>query len=197
MKLGLFVVVLCSFVATELFAIEPDARKIIESISTPLDQPVVFTEKRMNPMFSDPITISGVVELSSDGTLSKIILEPFSELISISSQSVTLERGGKRQVMTLRADSELWQFYMGLRAVLGGDPEGVADVYRVNVLQVDAEWWVELQPRSERMGQIVETLTVKGSQGKVRYVRTQQAANNWSELVFQHQEDASVVTERQ
>ena len=162
------------------------AHSIIQSVSTPRDQPVAFTELRMSPLFAEPVELQGVVEFSADGTLAKHVAEPFNELISISPQAVVLERNGKRRSVSMRRNSDLWEFYSGLLALLAGDPDGVNKYYEVSVIQPEPEWQVMLRPRSVALAAFVQEMVVKGADGRVLFVRTFQADDNWQEITFEH-----------
>lgn len=179
------IVLLCGhFFAQSVSAQSAD--EIIASIETARDQQVAFTERRMSPLLQDPLEVSGMVELTTDGTLTKRIDQPFKEAISISTDSVLMERNGRSRKLAMREGGDLWGLYIGLRSMLDGDSAGVIDLYEPTVIANEPEWELELRPRTEELASIVTKIVVKGSNGKVRFVRTEQSADNWQEMLFLH-----------
>lgn len=173
---------------------ENTARSIIEAIDTARDHPVAFTELRMSPLFAEPAQLHGTVEFSADGTLSKHVTEPFSERISISPRSVVLERNGKSRSVSVRKDSDLWEFYSGLLALLAGEPDNVNEYFSVTLSQPGPEWQLVLRPVSAALSAFMQEMTVKGIGEQVVYVRTLQADDNWQEIVFNHAADPAPLT---
>ena len=172
--------------ATDVAAQDETVRAIIASIETPRDTAVMFTERRMSPLLAAAITLSGDVEFTADGTLSKRIVSPVAELVSIAPDAIVLERGGKTRRLTMRKSGNLWLFYTSLRAILAGDPQGVADVYAAEVQATGEVWQLELRPLSSEFAEFVTSITVRGSHNRIDFVRTVQGVDNWQELSFQH-----------
>jgi len=177
---------LLALLATDVAAQNETVRAIIASIETPRDTAVMFTERRMNPLLAAAITLSGEVEFSSDGTLSKRIVSPVAELVSIAPDAIVMERGGKIRRLTMRKSGNLWLFYTGLRAILAGDPEGVTDIYAVEVQTTGEIWQLEMRPHTNEFADFVTSITVRGSRNRIDFIRTVQGIDNWQELSFQH-----------
>jgi hypothetical protein len=180
----LAMIVLCMPVAAMAQSVEADAEAIIASIRTPRDVLVAFSEERMSPLLAEPMQLSGVVEFGSDGTLSKRISEPFSELISISSRKVVLERNGRRRNINMRRDSELWRFYASLRAMLAGDLDGISEHYSLQVVKPGRVWKVALHPVANNTSGALVPMIVSGRDGRIERVETRQSDDNWQVLTF-------------
>jgi len=95
--------------------------------------------------------------------------------------------------VSVRRDSDLWEFYSGLLALLAGDPDGVTKYYEVSVMQPEPEWQVILRPRSIALAGFVQEMIVKGTDGRVLFVRTFQADDNWQEITFERGADHAPV----
>jgi len=180
----LAIIVLCMPVAALAQSVETDAEAIVASIRTPRDVLVAFSEERMSPLLAEPMQLLGVVEFSSDGTLSKRINEPFSELISISPRKVVLERNGRRRNIKMHRNSELWRFYASLRAMLAGDLAGISEHYSLQVLQAGRSWKVALHPVANNTSGALVPMIVSGRDGRIERVETRQSDDNWQIITF-------------
>ncbi len=161
-------------------------RQLIESIDTPRDTPIPYTEVRMNPLLEAPVIFYGEVEFASDGTLEKRVSSPVVELVRIGAGVVVLERGNKKRSLSMRQNGNLWRFYSGLRAILAGDAEGVTEVYAVELQVAGESWQMELRPRSDEFATFISSITVRGQHGRIDFVRTVQGQDNWQETSFRH-----------
>jgi hypothetical protein len=168
------------------------AQDIVASVETQRDQAVAFTELRMNPLFAKPLKLSGTVEFTSDGALHKLVESPFKELLSISSESIVLERDGTRRVMSMRKSGAMFGVYKGMHALLAGDAVVIAQLYQLELLAEGAAWSIRLVPLEAGLAKFVASMTVKGEANRVTFLRTEQADGSWQELVFDQPQSSSV-----
>jgi hypothetical protein len=146
----------------------------------------------MNPLFEKPLKLSGTVEFTSDDALNKLVESPFRELLSISSESIVLERDGKRRVMSMRKSGALFSVYKGMHALLAGDAVVISELYQLELLSEGSPWSIRLVPLEAGLAKFVESMTVKGEANRVTFLRTEQADGSWQELVFEQPESSSV-----
>ncbi|MDG1462110.1 MAG: hypothetical protein P8R04_00945 [Gammaproteobacteria bacterium] len=185
MKIPSVVIILLSWlVVTNVAA--ADLSELLGGINVQRDVVLEFDELRMSPKLRVPVAVKGTMIFSSEGIMTKTVIEPFFESVTISQHTVTLARGKKIRSMSLDARPGLAAFYSGLRALLSGD---VATLERLFDAEVNGSGdhggrTVRLSPKDAELAQFVNLLTIIVINSDVRSVRTEQASGAWQEMVF-------------
>jgi hypothetical protein len=162
-----------------------DAAEIFRGLHTPRDVPVAFIEHRGNALLSEPLVLTGSVVLSTDGELSKIITGPVHESVVITPDRIRLERDGHAREMPIGRQKGAREFYLGLRALLGGDLDTVTELFEITVTRGgDDGWRIELVPRKQRMKKFVERMIVSGEGSTIMRIHTIQSVDSWQEMIF-------------
>jgi len=161
--------------------------EVLAGIETPRDRPVQFVEVRMNPLLKEPLQLHGVVIFASDGSLAKVVSEPFDERVRISADFIEMQRGGRLRRLPLKRGHELGELYAGLRALLEGDAVTVNEIFVAGVVSggVKEHWRFELEPRSSRFGEYAQRLVISGEAGQVRVIRVELTGGEWQEMTLE------------
>lgn len=162
------------------------AQEIFRGLNTPRDVPVAFVELRGNALLAEPLELRGSVIFSADGELSKIITDPVRESVVISPERIRLERDGSTRELPLGRQKGAREFYLGLRALLGGDFDTVRELFEISAIRSGDgnDWRIELTPRKRRMKRFMEYMIVSGAGSTITRIRTVQSADNWQEMIF-------------
>jgi hypothetical protein len=162
------------------------AQEIFRGLNTPRDVPVAFVEFRGNALLAEPLELRGSVIFSADGELSKIITDPVRESVVISPEHIRLERDGSTREFPLGKQKGVREFYLGLRALLGGDFDTVRELFEISAIRSGDgnDWRIELIPRKQRMKRFMEYMIVSGAGSTVTRIRTVQSADDWQEMIF-------------
>jgi hypothetical protein len=163
---------------------EENLASIFASIETPRDVPVPYVELRMTPLFAEPVELSGYVEFDQAGVLTKAILEPFQELVSISESELRVSRGTEEESFPVKKGGDIWFIYMSLRDLLDGNLEGIENYYTVTSKRDGDDWELLLLPISGRAQAQIKSMTVNGSGGILESIRIVYGLNNWQEFSF-------------
>lgn len=161
-----------------------DSGLVLQSIETPRDVRVRFTETRMNELLKEPLGFSGALLYGSDGTLAKFIDEPVVETVIISPSQLTLERDGRTRTLPLRKARGLAEFYAGLRYLLDGDLPRLRELFSIRDTAVGELWEVELTPRDESLQQFAATITVSGDGDQLTEIFIARSDAEWERLAL-------------
>lgn len=158
---------------------------ILGSIDTPRDEPIPFIERRQSQLLEEPLVLYGEVLFTWDGTLSKHIERPFQERVTISAESMELERKGRVRRVSLDKRPGVKVFYAGMRALLDGDTDALFELFDVSAAAgEEANWRIELIPKEADLRTFVEQLIISGQGDQVLTVHTDQAGGDWQEMSF-------------
>jgi hypothetical protein len=157
---------------------------IISNINTPRDTPIPFVEHRTSQLLTEPLMLSGEIEFTTDGTLSKWIGEPFDEHIIISAQHVELRRKNKTRRLSLDQRPDIKAFYVGMQALLAADASALFESFDITAAESTDGWSLALTPREKKLSKFVARLTISGKETQVQMVRTEQPGGDWQEMLF-------------
>ena len=171
--------------AAGCFAETPDRiTAVVRGIDTPRDTPIPFVERRTNALLAEPLTLSGEILFTTDGTLSKKVGPPFDESITISARRVEFSRKGKTKRLALDRRPDIKAFYIGMQALLAGDLPALLDAFEVVATETVDDWRLDLVPREEKLRTFVSRMVISGRAGRVLTVRTEQPGGDWQEMSF-------------
>jgi len=158
---------------------------ILGEIDTPRNEPIPFIEKRQSQLLKEPLILYGEVLFTPDGVLSKRIERPFSERVTISADSMEMERKGRVRRVSLDKRAGVKVFYAGMRALLDGDTDALFELFDVSTsVGEEANWTIGLIPKEADLRTFVVQLTISGQGGQVLTVHTDQPGGDWQEMSF-------------
>jgi hypothetical protein len=157
---------------------------ILAGIETPRDEPIPFMEKRQSQLLEEPLVLYGDVLFTQEGTLSKRIERPIQERVTISADSMELERKGRVRRVSLDKRAGVKVFYAGMRALLDGDTNALFELFDVSAANDEVYWSIQLVPKEADLRTFVEKLTISGKGGRVLTVHTDQPGGDWQEMSF-------------
>lgn len=128
---------------------------------------VEFREERHSPLFDGPLVLKGYLEYLDRGVLNKIIEAPFREAFLIEDGEISLERDGEIRSVSLERSQELATIIGAIDAILSGEAGRLETLFECEVLGTEADWSIELKPRSRRVARRVSSLNVSGSGASV------------------------------
>ena len=139
-----------------------------------------FHETKYIAVLDQPVETSGELRFTPPDRLEKRSTGLNAETLVADHDSVTIERGGRRQVLSLAQYPEVAVFVDSIRGTLAGDRELLAKTYELSLAGDAARWTLTLRPREPRLARIVTRIDIEGSQGQVRRVEIQQADGDHS-----------------
>jgi len=140
---------------------------------------VGFREVRHNPLFDEPLVLTGHLEYIEAGRLRKVVETPFRESFLISSDHIELERNGRIEKLSLNKNKFLKIILGGIEAILAGQSESLASVFSYELTGTSCSWSLLLEPLSRSASRHLTSLLVTGDEKSVTSIRFDLKEGEW------------------
>jgi hypothetical protein len=131
-----------------------------------------FTERKYLHMLKSPLDDSGVLIYVAPDNLQKNTVQPEPERLAIHGDTLTIEREGKTQTLSLAQYPQIGGFIEGIRATLAGDLATLQRIYDARLGGGIDAWQLVLQPRDSTMQKIVQSIYISGSDAHIKRIET-------------------------
>jgi hypothetical protein len=137
---------------------------LLAALSREPPQSIPFTEVHSSRLLEHELVVSGTLEYSGPGKLSRVVAEPFAERTDIDGDSVRIHREDRpdRQFSLKRAP-ELGGLLTGFLAILGGDREALEREFELALTDGAAGWQLTLRPKNIRAQARIGAIRVRGA----------------------------------
>lgn len=133
-----------------------------------------FTERRSMRMLKRPLQSNGILNYEAPGRLLKETLQPKPERLLVDRDTVTIEREGKTETLRSEDYPQVWAFIEGIRATLAGDLSALQRFYDAHLEGSPENWRLVLQPRDDKMREIVQSIRISGDGVHIKRIETQE-----------------------
>lgn len=151
---------------------------LAESVKSP-PRTVEFREERHNPMFKEPLVLTGTLEYLEAGVLRKSVQSPFQEQYLVEPDRVTISRGEEQEVLKARQGRMISVFLSGIEALLAGDPDRLKESFHYCIEGTADDWTLSLQPRARRLAKHLNGMRVEGTNGTIESIRIDLDDEEW------------------
>lgn len=155
----------------------PDAQALIASLGRPAPARTAFAEARFMKVLDRPLVVSGELAWLGGDQLQRTVTAPRAERFTIAAGEVTQEREGRSpRHFSLRHAPQLKGLLDSFVALLSGDPNRLADAFRIERRGDDAaRWTLTLTPRDARVANKVTSIRIDGQANEPRCMVMQEA----------------------
>ena len=136
---------------------------------------VEFVEQKFLAVLDHPIESSGELRYDAPDHLEKRTLLPRTENLVFAEGVVTVERGGRRQVMDLHRYPQILPFIESIRATLAGDRGELERVFHVEFSGGVRRWSLILVPLDRQLARSVKHVEIDGSADQLLRVEIRQS----------------------
>lgn len=164
-------------------AAEWGVTQLFESLAKQKVTRATFQEKKFLALLDRPVESSGELVFTPPDRLEKRTFRPRPESLVVDRDLVTLERGGKRQSLSLRDNPAIAVLIESLRGTLAGDLALLTRTYSAGLEGSPARWKLIVRPLDPSLGVLVEHIEIGGGEARVHTVE-----------IFQADGDRSVMT---
>jgi hypothetical protein len=166
-----------------LFSIRPaqalDLRTVMENTAVAPPAQVGFQEERHNPIFEEPMLLTGRLEYLASGTLRKVIETPFEEDILIEADHVIVARDGETRKLALNRSRALKTILGAIEAILSGNSDELEAVFHCELSGTDDAWALQMTPISRSVARRITRLEVRGDDQSVTSIRINLQDDEW------------------
>jgi hypothetical protein len=182
---GLNRIMLCILILISANAQGFDVHEVLTNTAvTPPDR-VSFREERHNPMFKQPIVLTGHIDYIKKGRLRKVIETPFSESYLITDTFIEISREGTSQRLSLSKSKPMRTMLSGIEAVLAGDTDKLSSQFQLELTGTEHDWFLRLKPKSNRLAKHLTSMLVRGNETNITSIRIDLKPGEWSLMEFQ------------
>jgi hypothetical protein len=165
------------FASTCSWALDLDA--VLKNVAVLPPASVDFREIRHNPLFDEPLILTGHLEYIEAGQLRKVVETPFKEAFLINSDHIEVERNGKIEKLSLKKNKFLKVMLGGIEAILAGQPENLASIFSYKLTGTSSCWSLKLEPLSRSASRHLASLLVTGDEKSVNSIRFDLKDGEW------------------
>lgn len=164
----------------------PDIVRIAQA--TAIDPPgsVRFREERHNPMFSEPLVLTGSLEYLGPGVIRKNIESPFQESYLIEPGQVTVVKNNREEVLPTRQGKMISAMLGGIEALLAGDHDSIEEAFEIDLSGTMASWTLDLTPRSKRLRKYINSIEIAGNEISFQTLRIDLDDEEWHLMQIIH-----------
>jgi hypothetical protein len=156
-----------------------DLDTVLENTAVTPPASVGFREVRYNPLFKEPMVLTGYLEYIEAGQLRKVIETPFDEAFLIDKDHIEVERNGKIQKIPLNKSKFLKAMLGGIEAILAGQAEHLASIFSYELSGTNNSWSLRLKPLSRNVSRHLKSLLVTGDENSVTSIRFDLREEEW------------------
>jgi hypothetical protein len=143
-----------------------------------------FHERKHMALLDRPIDSTGELSFIPPDKLEKRTITPREERVVVDRERVTLERGGKRHSLDLRANPAVAVLIESIRATLAGDLAAVQRAYTTALDGTPDRWRLTLRPIDAAGAALVERIDIDGEKAAVKSVEIRQADGDRSVMTI-------------
>jgi outer membrane lipoprotein-sorting protein len=149
-----------------------------------------FVETRHIALLTRPLELKGRLSYERPNRLSKHVLSPFDELISVEGDALTVvnRTKGEQRFISLREQPQMRALVESVRATLAGDLAQLERHYRVEFSGTRGAWRMLLVPRDAKVRQYVETIALAGAEARLARIEIVEAGGDRSVMTILHDE---------
>ncbi len=152
---------------------------ILDSVAVEPPARVDFEEERHNPMFKEPMVLTGHLEYLGAGTLRKVIESPFAEDILVEGDNVIVSRDGETRTLPLNRSRALKIILGAIEALLAGNQARLEESFEFYLSGSDDAWALRMTPLSESVGKRLTAIQVTGTEVSVSSIRIELPGDEW------------------
>jgi len=143
-----------------------------------------FTEVHEVAMLERPLQSSGELLYEAPDRLEKRTLKPKPEDLLLEHGVLTVQRGHRHRVLSLRDYPQIVPFVESIRATLAGDRAALERYFTVQFSGSLADWTLELRPKDATVARAVQNVRIHGERDAIRTVEIRQRDGDSSVLTI-------------
>jgi outer membrane lipoprotein-sorting protein len=160
-----------------------DVGRLMDLLRSQKPGKATFHETKHIAILERPVESTGELLFTPPDRLEKRSAGLNAERMVVDRETLSIERGGRKQTMSLREHPQIAVFIDSIRGTLAGDRASLEKTYTL-ALEGDPERWrLVLKPRDAQLARIVSRIVISGTLAQVRRIEIEQADGDRSVMV--------------
>jgi outer membrane lipoprotein-sorting protein len=160
-----------------------DVGRLMDLLKSQKAGKATFHETQHIAILERPVESTGELLFTPPDRLEKRSTGLNAERMVVDRETLSIERGGRKQTLALREHPQIAVFIESIRGTLAGDRASLEKTYKL-ALEGDAQRWrLVLIPRDAQLARIVSRIVISGNQAQVRRIEIEQADGDRSVMV--------------
>lgn len=144
-----------------------------------------FTEQKFVRVLKQPLLSSGRLTFVAPDRLQKETLAPVASRLTVKGDRLTLEQpDGVKRDLTLSEYPEIGALVESVRATLAGDDATLTRFYKPTLTGNATDWSLQLEPRSERLRNVLSVIRILGKGNKIHAIGTIEREGDRTEMTI-------------
>jgi outer membrane lipoprotein-sorting protein len=143
-----------------------------------------FVERKFEHLLNQPLQTSGTLMFAAPDRLQEQTLAPTPSRLLVEGDHLTVEQGGKIQVLSLSQVPELGALVAGIRATLAGDQGTLTRYYTATLTGSAANWSLLLEPKDARLRELLTMIRIVGEGNTIRGIETVERDGDRTEMTI-------------
>jgi outer membrane lipoprotein-sorting protein len=146
-----------------------------------------FTETRHVAILTAPLEVRGTLSYARPDRITKHVLAPFEERISVQGDTLTVENRsrGESRTMPVQSNPVVWGLVESVRATLAGDLALLQRFYRVALSGTRAAWVLTLEPLDAQVGRHLQSIRIAGADARLDSIEIREANGDRAVMAIQ------------
>lgn len=139
-----------------------------------------YNETKYLALLDSPVESSGELRFVPPRYLERRTTAPGREVLIADGDSLVLERGGKRHVLSMKDQPEIAVMVESIRATLAGDRATLETLHELALRGNAGQWTLVLTPRAPAAARFVARIDVSGRQSRIDRIEIQMVGGDRS-----------------
>jgi hypothetical protein len=146
-----------------------------------------FAETRYVAILTAPLETRGRLGYVRPDRVTKHVLAPFEERISVQGDTLTVENKsrGELRTMPVQGNPVVWGLVESLRATLAGDAVALQRFYRAALSGTRAAWILTLEPLDPQVARHLQSIRIAGADSQVVSIEIREANGDRSVMTIE------------
>jgi hypothetical protein len=145
---------------------------------------VTFSEVQQLAVLDRPLQSSGELVYDAPDHLEKRTLQPRPETLILERGVLTVQRGARKRVLSLRDYPQIVPFVESIRATLAGDRASLERYFTVSFSGSLDQWTLELVPADAQLAHTVRDIRIAGERDELHTMEIRQTDGDASTLTI-------------
>jgi hypothetical protein len=146
-----------------------------------------FAETRHVAILTAPLETRGRLSYVRPDRVTKHVLAPFEERISVQGDTLTVENRsrGESRTMPVQGNPVVWGLVESLRATLAGDAVALQRFHRAALSGTRASWVLTLEPLDPQVARHLQSIRISGADSQVGSIEIREANGDRSVMTIE------------